>query len=774
MQSRIQNITDKSVNFRESIDKYLRHWPWFVGSVFLALIAGFLYARSQPDTYETTASIMVLDQSKNGATSQANLISQLNNIGLTTTPTMTNDEAKMISSTALMRKVVYRLELYTSYSHRSFLKNEDLYDSSPLYVRLDMASLERIKGNIMLTARYDSGKIVIHGEYMERRFVVHPNNLPAYFNTPAGSLYIAQNKGYTTDKFPLTIKITNPSKVAKFIASGSLLTLVNKEANVIDLTLQTSNIKKGQDILKTLATVYNEDAVEQINHSAMSSANFLDGRIKLLTGELSTVERDAEQYKQSNNLTNIEADAQMYLGRSSGYITQRSTVENQLNLITYIKDFLRNPANKSALVPNLGLTDVGLVNIIQKYNDLVINREQIAQGSSEDNPALKAINLQVQTARKAILESVESSHKGLQITNQDLNTQNSAVSSKLRQIPKQEREFLEIKRQQQVKESLYLFLLQKREDASLSMAVTIPKGRLINTPDTSKQVAPRTSVILFVAFLLGLAIPASSIQIKTLMHTKIENRQDVEKITQVPVLGELGHISTDEIILNHKTAISPNSELFRLLRSNLQFVLDASSRKVIVVTSTQQGEGKTLVSINLAAILSLADKKVLLVELDLRRPRLSTYMEIEAKKGISSYLMGEDTDLQEIIKPVADYPMLDILPTGIIPPNPNELILKDRLDILISRLKEKYDYIVIDSAPVGIVSDTFLINRLADINLYVCRSRYTDKRNLVYINQIHQEGRLNHLYIVINDVSLQNHSYSYHRKYGYGYAQENT
>jgi tyrosine-protein kinase Etk/Wzc len=402
-----------------------------------------------------------------------------------------------------------------------------------------------------------------------------------------------------------------------------------------------------------------------------------------------------------------------------------------------------------------------------------MSRDRVATGSSDQNPALKTLTQQINTTRKAIQASISNNRKGLQITNSDLTSQNSQMQSKIRDIPRQEREYIEIKRQQQVKASLYLFLLQKREEASLNMAVTVPKGRVLNTPDDAAKVGPNRNMILLVFLILGLLIPALIIYLLDLLDNSIRNREDVEKKSKIPVITELGHNTTDSIIIDNTPNASSNSELFRLLRTKLQFTLDHPKEKVILVTSTMSGEGKTFVSINLSVMLSLADKKVLLMGMDLRKPQLAKHFGVELKDGLTAYLSGQKTDYKSLLYKPTEFPMLHILPAGVIPPNPTELIMKNRLDTLIAELKEQYDFIVIDTAPVGAVSDTFLIDRVANLTLYVCRAGYTDIRNLEFVNRIKDEKTLKNMFFVVNDVDLEANRYSYHRKYGYGYGYGN-
>jgi tyrosine-protein kinase Etk/Wzc len=795
-----QDYQEKPINWREIFEKLIGNWKWFVFSAVVALIAGVIYGRMQQDVYELKSSVLIIDQTRSGQMNEMSVLKQLDAAGMGSRSTsMVNNEDQVLKSTVLMKRVVQRLELYTIYSHKRYLKTEEVYTGSPLYVHMDSLSLTRLKYPLKISFTPDENALVIEGNYHESTFQTKINQLPAIINTPAGVVYIklrAKNnpalpvaatdnqqanevKSYTSgtklkkEDLPddkIEVEINNPVFVAKSIIKGALSTEVGKMVDVIDLTLRTSNVQKGQDILNTLTALYNQDASEQNNMSANNTARFIDTRLRLLVDELSDVEKQVENYKQANNLTDIDEDAKVYLTKNNVYDQQQIELEMQQHLVKYVEDFIHNPANQYALIPNLGLTDVGLVGIIQKYNELIIGRDRIANGSSDKNPALITLNQQIGSTRKAIQNSIVIGRKGLQITDKDLTNQNKLMQSKIKSIPRKEREMLEIKRQQQVKASLYLFLLQKREEASLNMAVTVPKGRTLNTPDDATPVGPHRSMIVVIFLVIGLLIPAIIIYLLDLINTSIRSREDVEKKSGIPVITELGHNDNDSIIVDNTTNANPNSELFRLMRTKLQFTLDSPKEKVILITSTMSGEGKTFVSLNLALMLSLADKKVLLMGMDLRKPQLAKHLGIQKTDGITAYLSGQITSYKSMLYKPAEYPSLHVLPAGVIPPNPTELIMKDRFDQLIAELKDQYDYIIIDTAPVGAVSDTFLIDRVADLTLYVCRAGYTDIRNIDFVNRINHEKSLKRIFFVVNDVNLEANRYSYHRKYGYGYG----
>ncbi len=769
-----QDFQEKPINWREIFEKIISNWKWFVFSAIIALIAGFIYARKQDVVYELKSSVLIIDQTRSGQMNEMSVLKQLDAVGMGSRSTsMINNEEQVIKSTALIKRVVKRLELQTTYTRRVFLKTDELYTSSPIYVRLDSLSLTSLKSPLVLDISPAKGQLTIKGRYSDSDFQLQTNQLPAVLNTPAGTIYIQLRPGMTFPAEPIEVTINDPVKVAKMLSQVALTTEVGKMVDVIDLTLHTANIQKGQDILNTLTEIYNQDASEQNNLSAVNTARFIDVRLKLLSDELNNVEREVENYKKTNKLTDIEEDAKQYLTKNNAFDQQQIEVQMQQHLIKYVEEFIHNPANHTALIPNLGLTDVGLVSVIQKYNELVMTRERIAAGSSDENPALKTLVQEINNTRRAIQTSISNSRKGLQISNNDLSTQNMLMQSKISDIPRKEREFIEIKRQQQVKATLYLFLLQKREEASLNMAVTVPKGRVLNTPDDAIQVGPHRSIIMLIFLLIGLLVPAVIIYIRNLINTNIRSREDVEKMTDIPVITELGHNDSDSIIIDNKPNASSNSELFRLLRTKLQFTLDHPTEKVILVTSTMSGEGKTFVSINLATMLSLAEKKVLVMGMDLRKPQIAKHFGIDVKEGITSYLSGQLTDYKSLIYSPSEFPNLDVFPAGVIPPNPTELIMKERFVTLMNELKQQYDYIVIDTAPVGAVSDTYLIDRVANLTLYVCRAGYTDKRNIEFVNRIKNEQSLKRIFFVVNDVDLEINKYSYHRKYGYGYGYEN-
>lgn len=766
-------IQDQPIKWREIFEKYLVFWKWIVASALLFLVVGFIYLRNQPFQYQLNSTLLVVDQARSGGMNEFSMLRQLDIVAPmvgASYMTMVNNENEVLKSTALMRRVVDDLKLHTSYSRTQFLRKFDLYSESPYEVIMDSMSLINLKHSLEFEIKKSKQGFTVVGNYDKKEFEFKLAQLPVLLQTPAGPLSVKINDGFDLPEYTVKVVIYNPIATSIHYANKVLSTEVSKQVDVINLKVNTLHVQKGKDLLNTLIFYYNQDAIEQVNRSANNTALFIDNRLGLIEKELSGVEHEVEEYKQDNQMTEMSADAHIFLQQNTQYEKERVEVETQLSLIRLVEDFVKQKINRNTLIPNLGLTDVGLVAVINMFNELVMTRERVASSSSDENPALQKLNQQIEAARNAITTSIGISRRGLEMKRDDIKAQTVTALSKISNLPRKEREFIEIKRQQQVKESLYLFLLQKREEASLTMAVTVPKGRLLNAPDSYIQIGPRSVVIMTVFLLLGVMIPVLLLFIRDMINTTVNSRSLIEKATDVPILSELGHNESGEVVIDHRSNTDPNAELFRLLRTKLQFILEQPTQKVILVTSTEPGEGKSYASINLAISLSITGKKVIILGLDLRKPQLKRHLNLSNDAGMSAFLSGHEMDFKKIIQTLPEFPYLDIIAAGVIPPNPNELIMNERLDMLIEQLRTVYDYIVIDTAPVGAVSDTFLIDRVSDIALYIIRMDYSDKRNLDYLNHVKQDKTLKRPYIVLNDMNM-NSKYYYHRGYSYGYGK---
>ncbi len=769
-----QENSQNPIDWRELTEKVLEHWKWIVLCVVVALITGYLYNRKQMDLYSVKTSMLVQDQSKSSGMNEMSLLRQLDATGLRsgTNYSFLNNENAVLRSSLLMKNVVNQLELYTDYSTTSFLKKKDLYTSSPLLLTIDSVSLNKLEDLLILKVTPNGKGFHVEGEYKGTDFEQQASSLPAEIKTPAGVVFLNARAGAERPKEIITITVRNPAATTKYYTNTVLKTDLNNKdkVDVIDLSVSVSNVQKGKDILNTLINDYNQDAIDQVNKSANNTARFIDSRLQIIYGELSDEEKRVENYKQSNNMTNVESDVALYLQQGDRFNQELMEVETQLKLIRFVEDFIKDPANNSSPIPNLGVKDNGLTSVIQEYNQAIITRERIAAGSSAENPVLRDLNKQIELGRNAIRTSIANNRRGLEISRKDYSSRNSEAQARINELPRQEREFLDIKRQQQVKESLYVFLLQKREEASLTMAVTVPKGRVLDNPDYAGKIAPNSKMIMLIFLMLGLMLPLAYVFLKDMLQTKLITRKQLEKMTDVPVLSELSHNTTGMRVIDHHAFNDSNVELFRLLRTKLNFVLQQPAQKVVTVTSTEPGEGKSYVAINLAINLSLSQKKVILLGADIRKPQLKNYLKMkQVDLGLTSFFSGQVKDYHTLITRLDDYPSLHVIIGGIVPPNPNELLMSDRLDFLIAELRKEYDYIILDTAPVGVVSDTFVINRISDISLYVFRMNYSDKRNIDYLNHVVDDKTLTRPYIVLNDLDIEA-KYSYRKGYGYGYG----
>lgn len=462
----------------------------------------------------------------------------------------------------------------------------------------------------------------------------------------------------------------------------------------------------------------------------------------------------------------------MFLQQSSQNEAKRLELETQLSIVQDLQSYLEQSDNADKLLPALGLQSQGLNNLINEYNTLLLQQLRLRTTASEDNKALIDLNRQLSALASNVKASLGREKRNLDILLANVEQQARLYSSKITSIPRQEREFMEIQRQQAVKAELYLFLLQKKEENALSMILVIPKAKVIDRPrSTSGPVAPRRNIIFVIALLLGLGLPVMIIVLREYFKFYIENKAELEKLSQVPVLGEIPRSQETGNIVLHQHSTNTLAEMFRLLRSNLLFVLGKDHKKVILISSSVGGEGKTFMSINLGLSLAFLNKKVLIMGLDVRKPKLAEYLGLDTKSGISLYLSGH-SDRASLLKPSGVHPLLDVVAAGPIPPNPNELLASKELDELIEQYRQDYDYIILDSAPVGAVSDAYQLNRFADACLYVVRAEYTPKQSISEAEDIYKQKKLNNMYFLLNgsDIKKAGYRYGYGKKYGYGYG----
>ncbi|MEX2349647.1 MAG: polysaccharide biosynthesis tyrosine autokinase, partial [Flavobacteriaceae bacterium] len=691
------------------------------------------------------------------------------------------NEIEILRSRRLLRNVVNELDLNIRYFIEGNIKTTELFSNKPFTVSIldKNEDAEFPKNPVQF--------IIMSSDTF--RFIDEENDLriDAGFGDklelPYGAITVIPNtevlNSLKKENYAIQVLFSDVEKLVTYYRNSIQVSPVEKNSSVIELTLNDPVKEKAEHLLNELVSQYNKDAIEDRNMVSQNTAEFIEDRLQIITRELDSVETDKVIFKQENRLTDIEAEAQLFLESASELNKRQLDITTQLAVVDNIIDYLKEDDVTALLPANLGVTEDGLDTSIQNYNKLVLERNRMLRSSTEQNPVIVNLTNQINQLKANVLQSLNNVKSSLQRSLADLNRQEGVFGSKITKVPDTEKEFRNIVRQQNIKEALYLFLLQKREETSLSLAVTAPKAKIVDQAHTSTNpVSPKRNIIFLAALLLGLLIPFLIIYLNQLLYDKVRNRKDVERYApNIPLLGEIPKLlrGSDELIQKNDTSVL--AESFRILRTNLQYIFASknieSRGKTIFVTSTVKGEGKTFTSVNLALTLSNVGKKVILVGADIRNPQLHRFIEdFQNKKGVTDYLVSPEISLESLIHTSPFGKDLDILFSGNIPPNPAELLLNERVALLFEELKHKYDYVLVDTAPSMLVTDTLLINKYADITLYVIRADYTERRLLEFPVDCLEDGKLQSVSFVLNNVKMSN--FGYGNKYGYAYGVEKT
>jgi len=769
----------QEIDIKQLIFTFLSKWYLFAISVILLLAAGIFFLKMQTPVYEVTTSVLIKEEQNN---MQEQFL--LEDMGMSAfSKNNIDNEIGIFKSPDMVCKIVTDLEHYTTYRYvnpTSFYE-PDLYKNSPLYVRWEDIEPDKIPCTVTLTfTKHGNEGFKVEAEYQKNIQTLTIDKLPAIITLPIGKFYVAKHEGVAMENKPLEVTIMNAMSVAKNIIKNMTIATSTKQSTQLDITLKSEIKQKGEDFLSALIEEYNRQAAEDKNKVAYNTAVFIDERLKNIAMELGDVEYQVEAFRKEKQVTDIPTQVESYFEKSSSYDAKRLEIETQLNLITYIQNFISNPENKNKLIPNLGITDPGLLAVIKSYNELLMERERVQTSASEINPSAKQLNNQIAAMHESIRASLANEKNACEIALRDLERENTLTNSKIHSIPTVSRQYTDILRQQEVKSALYTYLLQKREETNLTQAGVAPKAKIIARPHSSTNpVSPRTSLVLLLFFLIGLSIPAIILFLKDYFQTKITGMDDMADLKDINIIGDI--IKVENLPDRDVIVVKPNdtslvNEMFRTLRNNLLFMLSEKEQNVILVTSTVANEGKTFVAANLARSLSLMDKKTIIIGADIRKPKLARAVGVPKREiGLSSYLAGQIQDYNEIIEQVDNN--FYLLQSGPIPPNPNELLSKRRIGELLNELKKEFDYIVLDTAPVGVVSDTFMLAKYADACIYVIRENYSEKDTISFINNIVHDKRLRNVAVVLNmAVTPKNqgrykYGYKYSYRYRYGYAQ---
>lgn len=739
---------------------YASKWYLFVISVACCLVLGLLFCRVHKTLYGVRANLLIQQENSNPMAAMGGLGELFGSSGYA------DDEIFVISSHSLYREVVRDLGLNkTHYVRPGFLKSELSYPNYPIDVYPAAGVIDTLKSALSFKVSVkDNGlaDVKIKGKYgtIEK---VKDIKLPHTFKTGFGEFTVDRTQYYPTgEEVTSTIIVTGYHAAAEDLALDITSEIANKKSNVIELGYNTPNPLMGEMILQDVIDKYNQRGIREKNLQGTKTAEFIDERLALLGADLSNAEGDIQRFKEQHGIVDVRAEAAFQQTARGELEAALLEAETQLEILRLTKEFISDPSKKYEVIPSV-VDNENLAAIINNYNNRIIERNHMLRTASEDNRAVVTISEAINSLRSAIISTVNQNYNNANLTVRDLKNKLAGARGSLSGVPGQERTALDMQRQLQVKQQLYLFLRQRQEENAMLLANAVPKGLVVDEPYTLKKpLGMGNMVIMIIAFLFGLCLPPVYLYLLKLMRSRIETRDDLERRVSAPILGEMCTDTSGRHMVVSPTDTSSATELFRLMRANLLFIFNDANDKVVLLTSSRSGEGKTFISMNLAASLALLDKKVLLVGMDIRLPRLAEYLGVQSSKGLTQYLSSNDVTLDSIIvkHPVTDIPALDVILAGPVPPNPAELLASRKVDTLFEELRQRYDYIVVDSAPVGMVSDTFTLNRIADATIYVSRVNATTYQDADFIEEIYEDNRLNKLSVVVNGVKSKK-SYGY-------------
>ena len=778
--------SEEQVNIQEICFRYLIHWPWFVVSVIICVACAWGYLRLTTPVYNITATVLIKDDKKGGGASMSSELEKMGFDGFVSSSGNIENEIEVLSSRTLAREVVSSLGLFVTYMDEDRFPKRELYRTSPVLVSLTPQEADKLPQTMEVgMSLQPAGTMDVQIRVGKKEYRKRFEKLPAVFPTDEGTVAFFANNDTLSPIRPesvikerhITAYINRPFSVAKGYAGSLSIIPTSKATSVVTVSLKNSNTQRGKDYIDKLLEMYNINANNDKNEVAQRTAEFIDERIGIISKELGSTEQDLENFKRSAGITDLSSEAQIALTGNAEYEKKRVENQTQINLVVDLQKYLQG-TEYEVLPSNVGLQDAGVAGAIDRYNEMVSERNRLLRTSTESNPAIVNLNASIRAMRGNIQTTLDATLKGLEITRADLAREASRYSRRISDAPTQERQFVSIARQQEIKSGLYLMLLQKREENAIVLAAIANNAKIIDEAQADgAPISPKRMTIYLAALVFGIGIPVGIIYLIGLTKFKIEGRADIEKLTSLPVIGDVP--LADE--KNGSIAVFENqnnlmSETFRNVRTNLQFMLE-NGKNVILVTSTISGEGKSFISANLAISLSLLGKKVVIVGLDIRKPGLNKVFNIPKKEhGITQFLTNPAINLMDLVQPSDINKNLYILPGGTVPPNPTELLARDGLEKAVETLKQNFDYVILDTAPVGMVTDTLLIGRVADLSVYVCRADYTRKAEFTLINELAENNKLPNLCIAINGLDLQKKKYGYYYGYGkygkyYGYGK---
>ncbi|WP_316746785.1 polysaccharide biosynthesis tyrosine autokinase [Pedobacter gandavensis] len=744
------------LDVKQLLLRLLDNWYWIALSVFLCLGLSYLYGKYKTPYYKISARVLVNDEKKGaGLSGGGDTLGDLG--GLLGTKSTVDNEAEILKTRNLMEGVVKDMNLNITYYTKGAIKSVEMYES-PFQVKV-LAPVDTIKSAEVKVSFVEKGKIAVTADGLDTLVAFDRS-----FTIPeVGVVQIIENPKISPANEDYSFTIMSVDSRVIDLMSALTVEVKNKLVTVIDLSMNHPVPKKGEDILGKLIEKYVQANLRDKNEVADSTVKFIHNRLMHISNELGGLEGNIQNFKEKNSLSDMSEQSKLLVQTTGQYVNELGKIETQISVLSSLQDYLKDEGkNKKVLPSSLIPTDMVFNAVVEKYNTLTLERARRMIGVTELNPTIQLMDKEIRNARADIETNIASTLKGFVISRDRINDQMKKAEGQVKNVPQMERSYLNLARQQQIKQELYIFLMQKSEETAISKTANIANSRTIDPAKSEiKPFSPKKAYLYLFGLIAGLAIPMGLMYLKDLLNDKVQLKEDVTNATKVPVIGEISH--QDESMGIANSSRSAISEQFRALRTNLSFFFKHKEEKVILLTSSMSGEGKSFVAINLGHILALANKKVLLMELDLRKPGLSAKLKLPGTVGFTNYIANPELNIDDIIMPLKIQKNLFMVSSGPIPPNPAELLLSERTQSLMEELKQKFDYIIIDAPPIGIVTDAQLMASYADVCIYVVRQNYTLKQQLTIVDDLQRSQKMKGLSIVINDIEAT-------KGYGYGYS----
>lgn len=758
----ISDTQQSTLNVKDFILKYLKYLPWILLCGIIGLVIAYTKLRYTVPLYSARSS-MLIQNSKLGGGSASN-DSKLGALFMNPSGGMNlNNEMLILQSKPMLKRVVENLNLQTQYYSVGNVKSSLLYKNNPV----ELVPLDTIYANVPFTLDIqvvDNNSFTVNTDPKKITF-----GQPFAFGSSNFKLLKTGDLSHGGGELPRFLIAHNSASSVAEGFKGALGVAHAEGTDVLNLSATTQNKDLCADILTSIMAVYDSMNIEDRNRIAQITLQFIDNRLDTIKRELSGVEKNLQDFMEKNSLYDVDAQASNYLQRYDDYFKQQTESNVKLSVVNWLSNYLSNKSNYDKLVPTtLGIEEPALADYILGYNKLQLEKEASLRTIPEGNPVIQKMDVSLEKMRRDMIEALSNIRASYTLADKNLKTNTLNAQTELQSMPSKTRQLLEIKRRQQIMQDLFSFLLQKKIEVSISSASTISVSRVVEPAvASSTPVSPNKKSVYMMFLLMGLAVPVGIAAVIELFNDKVNSIADVENLTQTPIIGEIGHSEAEDLPLvmrnNSRKFIA---EQFRIIRTNLQFILNNVNKPVIIVTSTFSGEGKSFVSTNLGGVMALAKKKTLVMEFDIRKPKVASGLGIHVRKGITNFIVG-NVSLDELIIPVEEVPDLYLLPCGPVPPNPAELLLSPAIKELFEYARKNFDTIIVDTAPVGVVSDALILGELADGAVYIIRQGYTYKKQVAFIEDMYRQKKLPRQSIIINDIK---HVRGYGGYYGYGYG----